>query len=83
MLLGEAVSMIVGTSFQMDLKLALTDMMVADSMEAHGNGFGAALLDGVVDDVFGAGVVRLDGDCGLWPPHFDESGAEHACALKN
>jgi hypothetical protein len=51
--------------------VALADA-IADPIKAHVNGFGVALLDSVVDDAFGAGVVSLDWGCGLRPAHCDD-----------
>jgi hypothetical protein len=39
------------------------------------------LLDGVVDDAFGARVVGLDGSFGLWSSHGYEGVAEDATVL--
>ncbi len=71
MVLGEVVGQIVGATAPVDEELALGDV-VFDPVEAHVDGFGAALLDSVVDDAFGTGVVSLDWSGGLGPAHGDE-----------
>ena len=61
--------------------MAFTDT-ITDPVEVYVNSFGAALFDGVIDDVFDAQVVSsLDG--GGWllgPAHLHESCAKHAAA---
>jgi hypothetical protein len=62
---GEVISLIEGAGFPMDDELFLSGA-VADPIKAHVDGFGALLLDGIVDDTFGAGVVGLNGSGWLW-----------------
>lgn len=71
MVLGEIIGKIVTAFLPVDSELALADA-IADPVEAHVDGFGAALLDSVVDDAFGTGVVSLDWSGGLGPAHGDE-----------
>ena len=59
----------------MDNELLLADT-VADPIEAHVNGFGATLLDCVVDDAGGASIVGLDWGRWLRMAHVVERGAE-------
>ena len=49
----------------MDGELFLSHL-VSDPAEAHVNGFGTLLFDGVVDDSFSARVVGLDWSWRLW-----------------
>jgi len=79
-MLGVVVSTVSSTRLPVDTKLALADT-IADPVEAHVNGFGSTLFDGVVDDAFGGGVVGHDGCGRLWPAHFLQSGSEHAAIL--
>ena len=69
-MLGEVVGMVVGTSFPVYKKLPLTHT-VADPIKSHVDGFGAALLDGAVDDACGSHVVRLERSGWLWVAHFE------------
>ena len=62
--LGLVVAMVCGTRHPVDAELALSDA-VSDPVKAHVDGFGAALLDSVIDDAVGHFVVRLDGSCRL------------------
>ena len=48
---------------------------VADPVEAHVDGFGSALLDGVVGESNCNFIVGLDGSCRLGMAHFDECGS--------
>lgn len=68
------------TGFPVDNKLALADT-IADPIESHINCLGTFLLDGIIDDSFGTGVIRLDWRGGLWVAKFSESGAKSAGIL--
>jgi hypothetical protein len=59
MMLGEVVGLIGFTWLPVDDELALVNS-VADPIETHVHGFGAALFDRIVGDAFGAFVVGLD-----------------------
>ncbi len=72
---SEVVSQIVSAAAPVDKELALGDA-VSDPVEAHVDGFGAALFDGVVGNARGTGVVGLDGSGWLWMSHPGESGPE-------
>ena len=73
---GEVVGEIVGAAAPVDDELALADA-VADPVETHVDGLGAALFDGVVYDPGGAVVVYLKGSGGLRMAHVVEGSAEH------
>ena len=75
MVLGEVVGQIVGAAAPVDEELAFGDA-VFDPVEAHVDGFGAALFDSVIGNAGGAGVIGLDGSGWLGMPHFVECGAE-------
>ena len=57
--LGVIVSKVGGTRFPVDMVLALLDS-VLEPVESHVNGFGATLLDCVVEDAVGTGIVNLE-----------------------
>ena len=56
--LGEIIGMIIDTFLPMHDKMAEADS-VADPIELHVNGFGAFLLDSVIDNHFGACIISL------------------------
>jgi len=58
MMLGEVVSEVVAAFAPMDDVLVLGDA-VLDPIKSHVHGFGAALLDGVIDDARCARIVSL------------------------
>jgi hypothetical protein len=72
---SEVVSQIVSAAAPVDKELALGDA-VSDPVEAHVDGFGAALFDGVVGNARGTGVVGLDGSGWLGMSHLGEGGPE-------
>jgi hypothetical protein len=74
MVFGEVVSHVGGAAFPVDNELALADA-VADPVEAHVNGFGAFLSDGVIGDAHGILVVGLDGRGRLGMAQLSEGGA--------
>ena len=80
MVLGEIVGMILTARLPIDLEVALADT-VSHPIKAHVDGFGAALLDLVIDDPFCRGIVRFDGCWWLWVAHFFQCGAEHGTSL--
>ena len=80
MVFGEVVAEVVFAGLPMDSKLALADA-IADPVEAHVDGLGAALFDGVIEDARGTGIVDLDGCDRLWPAHFAEHRADGTCFL--
>jgi hypothetical protein len=80
MVLGEIIGKIVTAFLPVDSELALADG-IADPVEAHVDGFGAALLDSVVDDAFSTGVVSLDWSSGLGPAHRNECVAKDTGVL--
>ena len=77
---GKVVNIVVGTMVPVDAELALADT-IADPVEAHVNGFGAALFDCVIDDSFSHLVVSFDGSGILWVAELDESGADGGSIL--
>lgn len=58
-------------------ELALIDM-IANPLEAHVNGLGLALFDGIVGNAGGAEVVCLNMDGTLPVAHVVQGGLEHA-----
>ena len=77
MMLGEVIGVVESPFFPVNVELALPDA-VPDPIEAHIDGFGATLLDGVVGDA-GCGAVVGDNGCGwLWVPKFGKGGANGA-----
>ena len=69
MMLGEVVGQVVGSPLPQDGELPLGNS-VPDPVEAHVNGFGSALLDGVIGNALGTFIVS-DDCCGrLWMAHF-------------
>ena len=51
-MLGKIIGEVIGAFFPVNSELILADA-IADPIESHVDGFGAALLDGVVNDAFG------------------------------
>jgi len=80
-MLGEIVGKAIGAAVPMDNVLALGNA-VLDPVEMHVHGTGAALLDSVVEDASGAGIVSLDWSGRLGMAHFSESGAERGCIFR-
>jgi hypothetical protein len=72
---SEIVRQIVSAAAPVDKELALGNA-VSDQVEAHVDGFGAALFYSVVGNTRGTGVVALDGSDCLWMPHLGEGGPE-------
>ena len=70
MMLGEVVGHVVDTASPMNDKLALFDSIL-DPIKAHIHGFGATLLDSIVHDASGAGVVRLNERWWLFMAHIN------------
>ena len=60
------------------MELALGNA-VSEPVEAHANGFGSILLDGVVEDTIGSAVVGSDRGRGLFVSHFNEGDAVWDC----
>ena len=60
MMLGDVVGHVFGPGGPENGKLALADA-IAEPVETHVDGFGAALFNCVVEDAFGTFIVRLDG----------------------
>jgi len=58
MMIGEVVSEVVAAFAPMDDVLVLGDVLF-DPVKTHVHGFGAALLDGVIDDTRCARIVSL------------------------
>ena len=75
-MLCKIVGQVVGSTAPVDEKLALVDT-VSDPIKAHVDGFRAALLDGVVGNPSGTGIVCLDWSGVLWVAHAFESGTKH------
>ena len=75
MVFGEAIGMIGVTGGPVDVEVALADAVV-DPAEAHVDGFGSFLFDGVVGDAVGSAVVCGDDSWGLWPAHFLQGSAQ-------
>ena len=69
MVLGEVVCQVAGAFLPVDAELALTHA-VFDPVEAHVDGFGAALLDSVVGNAHCAFVVGDEWGRRLGPSHF-------------
>ena len=61
-----------------DLELAL-GTVVLEPVEAHVDGFGSVLLDGVVEDTIGSAVVGLDRGRGLFVSQFSDGDAVGDC----
>lgn len=80
-MLGEVVTEVVKATAPVNVELALVDAIFYP-VKSHVDGFGATLLDGVVDDAGGAGVVDLDGSGTLWMPHFFKGSAERNGVLR-
>jgi hypothetical protein len=77
---GEVIGKVGFARLPMDAEVALADT-VAYPIEAHVDSFGLALIDGIVDDAMGAGVIDLNGCWRLRPVHFLEGGAKRAGVL--
>ena len=75
-MLRKIICQVVGSTAPVDEKLALVDT-VADPIKAHVDGFRAALLDSVVGNPSGTGIVCLDGSGVLRVAHVFESGTKH------
>jgi hypothetical protein len=75
MVFREVVGHVGRAAFPVDDELALADAD-ADPVEAHVNGFGALLSDGVIGNTHGTLIVGLDGCGGLGMAQFGKGGAE-------
>ena len=71
MVLGVIVSQICDAGLPVDEELTLA-CVVAYPIKAHVGSFRSFLLDGVVGEAVGGGVVDLDWRGGLWVPQFVE-----------
>jgi hypothetical protein len=78
--LGEVVGKVVRAFSPMYVKLSLSDT-VANPVEAHAEGLGSLVLDGIVSDAFRALVVGLDRRDELRMAELGERGADHAAVL--
>jgi hypothetical protein len=71
---AEVVGFVATTFCPVNVKLALADA-VADPVEAHVNGLGAFLFDGVVGDAGGGAVIGLYGGGRLGVAEFFKASA--------
>ena len=78
MVFSEIVSQISFPWGPIDLKLALGNA-VLEPVEAHVNGFGSILFDGVVEDTIGRAVVSSDRCRGLFVSQYNEGDAVWDC----
>jgi len=78
--LGVVIGKIISALLPVDAELALANA-VTDPVETHINRFGAALLDGVIDETIGTSIVRLDRRGWLGVAHFDEGSPDLASVL--
>ena len=67
MVFGEVISAIQFGFAPIHVILALSDA-IADPIEAHIDGFGPLLFDGVIGEASGGGVVGFDGSGWLYVP---------------
>ena len=74
-MLGEVVSSIVSTGFPLDVKLRLS-LAILEPVETHVHGFGAPLLDFLVDNTGGSLVVGDEWSARLGKAEFGESEAK-------
>ena len=65
----EIISLVESSGTPINLELALSDA-VFDPIEAHVDGLGVLLLDGVIANAGGGAIVRLDGSGRLGMPEF-------------
>ena len=79
-MLGKVVGLVECAAAPVDDKLPLS-YAIAYPVEAHVDGFGAALLHGIVGDAGGGAIVGYDGRGRLGMAHFFETGAEGASIL--
>lgn len=82
MVLGEVVRLIGFARSPVDLKLELIDP-VADPVETHVHGAGAALFDRVIGNAFGTFIIGLDGGGRLWMAQFFQGDTDAAGVLGN
>ena len=75
MVLGEVIGIVFEASAPVDEEITLGDA-VFDPVEAHVDGFGAALFDGIIGNTGGAGIICLDGRGGLRVTHIFQGGAK-------
>ncbi len=73
-MLGEVVGIFKATR-QMNKVISIGNL-VFYPVETHFNGFGAALLEGVIGNSGSAGIIDLDGRDSLWVAHFFHSSAK-------
>ena len=78
MMLGDVVSEVVAAFAPMDDVLVLGDA-VLNPIKTHVHGFGAALLDGVIDDAQCARIVSLYWRGSLRVSKFEQCDAERRC----
>ena len=71
MVLGVIVAQVSDAGLPVDEELTLA-YAVAYLIKAHVDRFQSFLLDGVVGEAVGGGVVNLDWSGGLWVPQFAE-----------
>ena len=79
-MLRKIICQVVGAAAPVDEKLALVDT-VTDPVKTHVDSFGAALLDGVVGNPSGTGIVCLDRSGVLGVAHAFESVTKHGAIL--
>lgn len=79
-MLGDVVGKIDCSRLPIDLELVLF-YPVAKPIESHVNGFGALLLDSVIDDALGARIVGFDWCWRLVVAHVLERLAKWTCFL--
>jgi len=75
---GEVVSFVVGTCSPLNFELLLA-LTVLEPVVSHVNGFGAALLDGLVGNTNSCGIVTSHWCWRLGVPHFFECDANWNC----
>ena len=71
MMLGEIIGLVDAAFAPINEKLSLSNA-IANPIEAHVDGFGASLLDGIVSDTTCSAIVGLDGRCRLDMSQFFE-----------
>jgi len=64
-MLGEVVSFVGGTQLPNDVILALANT-ITNPIKLHVNGFGSFLLDVIIDNASGCGIVSLNRGGRLW-----------------
>ena len=71
MVFCEIISTIEAAFLPVDVKLSLSDA-IADPIEAHVDGLGSFLFDGVIGDAAGSAIVSLEWCGWLWVSQFFE-----------